>query len=71
MTPPDDPELSCADGFHDTLIPRLPVDEGASVTIDWECPRCGRVVCSDSWTKAAWQAHQDTPARPRVTDKEE
>ena len=71
MTAPEDDARGCADGAHAPLVARAPVDAGASVTIAYDCPRCGRVVCSDSWTTAAWQAAQNGPSRrPRVTAKE-
>jgi hypothetical protein len=58
-----DDALGCADGFHDVLVSLPPVDDGDNVTIDYECPRCGRVVATESWTKAAWRAQQGRPPR--------
>ena len=64
MATSEDAPLGCAEGFHDIAVAGEPVDDGDSVTIDYTCPRCGRVVWTERWTKATWQARQAGRTRP-------
>lgn len=50
-------------GWHGLLYDSEPIDYGDCVNIEQRCSRCGMKVGEVSWTREAWDAKQQKPAR--------